>query len=60
MLPEQAVPGLNAFVMYFALPSMLFRFGAQTPLLQLLSPTVLSAYLLVAVRMLAGALHVKP
>lgn len=49
LLPEQAVPGLNAFVLYFALPSMLFRFGAQTPLLQLLSPAVLSVYLLVAV-----------
>lgn len=48
LLPEQAVPGLNAFVLYFALPCMLFRFGVQTPLLQLLSPAVLSVYLLVA------------
>lgn len=49
LLPEQAVPGLNAFVLYFALPCMLFRFGAQTPLLQLLNPTVLGVYLVVAV-----------
>jgi malonate transporter and related proteins len=27
VLPESAIPGLNAFVLYFALPCMLFRFG---------------------------------
>lgn len=49
LLPEHAVPGLNAFVLSFALPCMLFRFGAQTPLLELLNPTVLGVYLVVAV-----------
>lgn len=45
VLPESAIPGLNAFVLYFALPCMLFRFGAQTPVLELLSPAVLVVYL---------------
>jgi hypothetical protein len=29
VLPESAIPGLNAFVLYFALPCLLFRFGFQ-------------------------------
>ena len=28
-LPESAIPGLNAYVLFFALPCMLFRFGAE-------------------------------
>ena len=44
LLPESAVPGLNAFVLFFALPCMLFRFGASTPLLDLLNPVVLGLY----------------
>jgi hypothetical protein len=45
VLPESAIPGLNAFVLYFALPCMLFRFGAATPVLELLSPVVLGVSL---------------
>ncbi|MBB2487108.1 AEC family transporter [Mitsuaria sp. WAJ17] len=45
LLAESAIPGLNTFVLFFALPSMLFRFGASTPLLELLSPAVLAVYL---------------
>jgi predicted permease len=48
VLPESAIPGLNAFVLYFALPCMLFRFGAATKLIDLLSPVVLGVYLLSA------------
>jgi malonate transporter len=51
VLPESAIPGLNAFVLYFALPCMLFRFGAGTPVLQLLDPVVLAVYFPVAVVM---------
>ena len=32
----QRHPRLNAFVLYFALPCMLFRFGMNTPILELL------------------------
>ena len=48
VLPETAIPGLNAFVLYFALPCMLFRFGVSTPLGELLDPTVLAVYLVAA------------
>jgi predicted permease len=48
VLPDSAIPGLNAFVLYFALPCLLFRFGAGMPVLQLLDPLVLAVYLPVA------------
>ena len=31
-MPESAIPGLNAYVLFFALPCMPFRFGASLPL----------------------------
>ena len=40
LLPLDAVPGLNMFVLYFALPCMLYRFGSGTPLWQLFNPVV--------------------
>ena len=48
VLPESAIPGLNAFVLYFALPCMLLRFGMNTPLFDLLNPAVLGVYLAAA------------
>lgn len=48
VLPQPAIPGLNAFVLYFALPCMLYRFGASTPIAQLLDPAVAGVYLLCA------------
>ena len=36
MLPLEAISGLNSFVLYFALPCMLYRFGASTPIAELL------------------------
>ena len=45
LLPENAVPALNVFVLYFALPCMLFRFSAQTPFGQLLNLPVFLAYM---------------
>lgn len=51
VLPQAAIPGLNAFVLYFALPCMLFRFGAQTPIAQLLDANVTAVYLLCALLM---------
>ncbi len=41
VLPEATIPGLNLFVLYFALPCMLFRFGASLPVAQVLNPVVL-------------------
>jgi malonate transporter and related proteins len=44
-LPLEAIPGLNGFVLYFALPCMLFRFGSGTPIGQLLNFSVFAVYL---------------
>jgi malonate transporter and related proteins len=44
-LPLQAISGLNGFVLYFALPCMLFRFGSTTPIAQLLDGALVLAYL---------------
>ena len=54
VLPQPAIPGLNAFVLYFALPCMLFRFGMNTPVLDLLNPFVLAVYVLCALVVQAG------
>ena len=54
LLPQPAIPGLNAFVLYFALPCMLFRFGASTPIAQLLDPAAAGVYLLCALVMVGG------
>jgi malonate transporter len=48
MLPLEAISGLNSFVLYFALPCMLFRFGAGTPVDQLLDAAASGVYLLCA------------
>jgi len=46
MLPLEAIPGLNGFVLFFALPCMLFRMGSTTPIAQLLDARVIAVYLL--------------
>ncbi|OYT90950.1 MAG: transporter [Burkholderiales bacterium PBB3] len=53
MLPLAAIPGLNSFVLFFALPCMLYRFGASTPIGQLLDASVALTYLLCALVMVA-------
>jgi len=53
-LPESAIPGLNGFVLYFALPCMLFRFGASLPVATLLDPVVIATWIVVAAVMVAG------
>lgn len=45
MLPLDAIGGLNVFVLYFALPCMLYRFGASTPIAQLLDAAAVAVYL---------------
>lgn len=58
VLPESAIPGLNAFVLYFALPAMLFRFGMNTPIGQLLNPVVLAVSLITSLAIVAFTLAV--
>jgi malonate transporter and related proteins len=53
MLPLDAIPGLNTFVLYFALPCMLYRFGASTPFAQLVDVGASSVYLVCALVMVA-------
>jgi len=53
MLPFDAISGLNTFVLYFALPCMLYRFGAGTPVAQLLDAAAISVYLLCALVLVA-------
>jgi malonate transporter and related proteins len=55
LLPLEAIPGLNGFVLYFALPAMLYRFGSTTPIAQLLDASVFGVYLLCALVMVAFA-----
>src|SRR5512142_3316855 len=56
MLPLDAIPGLNTFVLYFALPCLLYRFGANTPIAQLLDPIAASVYLASALLIVAGVI----
>ena len=58
ILPHAAIPGLNSFVLFFALPCMLFRFGASTPIAQLLDASVFSIYLFCALVMVAFTIAV--
>ena len=45
LLPLGAIGGLNSYVLYFALPSMLYRFGASTPVARLFDPAVAAVWL---------------
>nr|WP_311526561.1 AEC family transporter [uncultured Ralstonia sp.] len=47
-----AIPGLNVFVLYLALPAMLFRFAAETPIASLMDTGTALTYLLCALAML--------
>ena len=44
VLPEAAIPGLNAYVLFFALPCLLFRFGASMSFAQLIDPALVGIY----------------
>lgn len=59
VLPQTAIPGLNIFVLYFALPCMLYRFGARTPLAQLLDIGAVTVYLLSAMIMVGLTMAVS-
>jgi malonate transporter len=53
MLPLDAIGGLNTFVLFFALPCLLYRFGASTPVAQLLDPLAIVAWLVCALIVVA-------
>ncbi len=53
LVPPDAAAGLNSFVLFFALPCMLYKFAATTPIVQLLDPGVSLTYLVCALAMVA-------
>ncbi len=59
MLPLEAIPGLNVFVLFFALPCLLYRFGATTPIVQLLDFAVFGIWLLCALVMVSFTIAVS-
>ena len=59
LLPLDAIPGLNSFVLFFALPCMLYRFGSTTPLTQLLDGGVFLTYLVCALAMVGFAVAIS-
>lgn len=56
LLAEAAIPGLNGFVLFFALPCLLFRFGMNTPVLELLNPALLTTYVASALLIVGGTI----
>jgi len=59
VLPLPAVSGLNSFVLFFALPCMLYRFGAMTPIAQLLDTGVVFTWSLSALFVVALAVAIS-
>ncbi|MDP3136467.1 MAG: AEC family transporter [Burkholderiaceae bacterium] len=59
LLALEAIPALNGFVLYFALPCMLYRFGASTPIAQTLDPGLFLTYLLCAAVMVGFVVAVS-
>lgn len=57
-LSVDAIPGLNSFVLFFALPCLLFRFGANTPIAQLLDAPLFITY--AACGLILVATKIKP
>ncbi len=60
MLPENAVPALNGFVLYFALPCMLFLFTAGRAFREIVNLPVFLAYMvsgLAAFAIFAATIH---
>ena len=58
VLELESIPGLNGFVLFFALPCLLFRFSATTPIAQLLDASVVTVYLASASAAAAAALRI--
>lgn len=55
ILPMLSIPGMNLFVLYFALTAMLFQLGATTPVAQLLDPAVMGLWLVAGLAVMSVA-----
>lgn len=58
ILRPAAIPGLNGYVLFFALPCLLFRFGVNTPVAQLLDAGAFGVYLLCGLIMVGVTIYV--
>jgi len=58
-LTIESIPGLNTFVLYFALPCLLYRFGSSTPIAQLLDVPLFLMYLFCALLMVGFVVMVS-
>jgi malonate transporter len=56
LLPESAIPGLNIYVLFFALPCLLYRFGSSLPVAQVVNGWVIAVYLTAALAMVFGTI----
>ncbi len=54
IFPLPAIAGVNAFVLYFALPCMLFKAGSSLPFAQLMNPATLLLYVSCQLVLVAG------
>jgi predicted permease len=54
IFPLQAIAGVNAFVLYFALPCMLYKAGSSLPFAQLMNLPILLLYVLCQFLLVAG------
>ena len=54
VFPLSAIAGVNAFVLYFALPCMLYKAGSSLPFAQLMNLPILLLFLLCQLLMVAG------
>ncbi|MCC6867543.1 MAG: AEC family transporter [Burkholderiales bacterium] len=59
MLPQAAISGLNSFVLYFALPCMLYRFGSTTPVAQFVDPALIGTYFICAAAMVSFVIGIS-
>ena len=56
IFPLPAIAGVNAFVLYFALPCMLYKAGSSLPFSQLMNLPVLGLYVLCQTLLVAGCI----
>jgi len=54
IFPLPAIAGVNAFVLYFALPCMLYKAGSSLPFAQLMNLPILLLYVLCQLLLVAG------
>jgi len=58
VFPLPAIVGINAFVLFFALPCMLYQVGSSLPFAQLMNLPILLLFLLCQLLMVAGCVAV--